>query len=433
MVLSNPTGLQQLVVIVALTLVVRLCFVLTFDHQPVSDERAYDELALHLASTGTYAVEGKPTAYRPVGYPAFLALLYVLFGHSITAARVVQAILDTSVSLGLFFLAGRYGVRNGILAAGLWGVYVPGIIYSGLLLSETLAVSLLVWSFVLFAHPRPLTLSRGVLGGVLAGIIILIKPWTTLFYGPLFLFLSTRSSSTRPIILAMAVTFLITGAWMARNLKKLDTLAISTNAGLNLYIGNNPDATGAYHALSASRFDGSPNEAWTNRTAAIEAITYIASNPMDFAVGFFRKTAHLLRTEGELLVIAFHGSPEDRATSFLQKYSQVPLVLVVLVNLPFIVVLTVGTYSLFAPSRDDLMFLIAWLVAVVFLVHGIFFGGSRFHFPLMPFLAVLSARVIPSIRKSWTELDLLRRFSFLVIIALLIGLWAYEYFLVSGL
>ena len=67
----------------------------------------YDRLAWSLASDGEYVTEdGAPTAFRPVGYPAFLAAIYVVFGRSWLAGGMANALLGT-VTVGLTYLLAR--------------------------------------------------------------------------------------------------------------------------------------------------------------------------------------------------------------------------------------------------------------------------------------------------------------------------------------
>ena len=76
-------------------LAVRLIWATVFDPTPVSDFGWYHARAIDMAAGAGYTVDGVPTAYWPVGYPATLAAVFRLFGPSLLAARILNALLST--------------------------------------------------------------------------------------------------------------------------------------------------------------------------------------------------------------------------------------------------------------------------------------------------------------------------------------------------
>ena len=91
----------MLALIIGVALAIRVVWVVVFQTPPESDPVDYDRLAWQLAQGKGYVRDdGTPTAFRPVGYPAFLAAIYLVFGHSWLAAGVANALLGTlSVAL----------------------------------------------------------------------------------------------------------------------------------------------------------------------------------------------------------------------------------------------------------------------------------------------------------------------------------------------
>ena len=109
-----------LVLIVAAGLALRLTWTLAAQTAPVSDAAFYDGLAWRLAQGMGYATAGgTPTAFLPVGYPAFLAALYAVFGHSWTAAGIANALLG-ALSVALTYRLAREVLpsRPALAAAG---------------------------------------------------------------------------------------------------------------------------------------------------------------------------------------------------------------------------------------------------------------------------------------------------------------------------
>src|SRR5918911_3723757 len=74
-----------------LAFAVRLYAAAAYGAEPSADAADYHRLAAGLAAGRGYAGEGGlPTAWRPPGYPAFLACVYAAAGPSVGAASAVQ-------------------------------------------------------------------------------------------------------------------------------------------------------------------------------------------------------------------------------------------------------------------------------------------------------------------------------------------------------
>jgi phosphoglycerol transferase MdoB-like AlkP superfamily enzyme len=65
-----------LVLIVLASVVPRLVLLFTASGLPVSDAKWYFDRAVSIVHGNGYAFDGVPTAFWPVGYPGFLALLF---------------------------------------------------------------------------------------------------------------------------------------------------------------------------------------------------------------------------------------------------------------------------------------------------------------------------------------------------------------------
>src|SRR5690349_525297 len=81
-------------------LVVRTVWLATVDTKPVTDFHWYFLRAISMVRGEGYSVDGVPTAYWPVGYPAFLAFVFKVFGTSVWIAKLSNAVLTlASVAL----------------------------------------------------------------------------------------------------------------------------------------------------------------------------------------------------------------------------------------------------------------------------------------------------------------------------------------------
>src|SRR5215218_9467190 len=150
--------------LLAAALLLRLAFVLaTPGYAPQHDDRDYDRLACGLVAGDGYTragpatppqgcgegPTGRPTAFRPPGFPMFLAAVYTVTEplgiERWTAARVAQALLGTAVVALLGVVAWLlFGRRTALVTMALGAVFPPMVVLGGSLLGETLFVALML-------------------------------------------------------------------------------------------------------------------------------------------------------------------------------------------------------------------------------------------------------------------------------------------------
>jgi hypothetical protein len=426
---SNHPTKRTLLIVLAAGLFIRIILILANERVPVSDEYEYDQLAQSIVNQGSYAVVGVPTAYRPVGYPAFLGITYFLFGHEPLFPKVIQALLDTLTAYLLFLIGKMQSERIGFLASLLWSSFVPAILFVNLLLAETLTVFLLVLSLLIFLKSDGSTVIRNlILFGLVSGIMILVKPSILLF--PLLLLLLSPKMAIPPryAIVAFAAMLVVVLPWMLRNLAVLETFSISTNGGMNLYVGNNPEATGAYLGTFPPELaDPSMDEVARSRKATALAMKFIAAQPGTFLVNGVKKLAHLFRSEGDVLITSFS---DHSAAGFTNRYRSVAPFIAHMTNVSSFGLLFLGITGFVLSIRSRQFWFTVSFLAALFAVHFVFFGGSRFHFVLMPFAAIYASHAIVALHTrelmfTWTQKAFL-----LACFVLLSAIWSYELFVV---
>ncbi|MBM4168293.1 MAG: hypothetical protein FJ215_03955 [Ignavibacteria bacterium] len=416
-----------LALLLGVGLAARVLFIGLSDHTIASDEIEYHSLASSLAENGTYAIDGKPTAYRPPGYPFFVASLYALCGSSPITVKLLQAILDVFTGLLLFFLTAGRSARSGFAAAIVWMFFVPALFYANLLFSETLFAFLLVLLAFVVTRSVPHGLARSFLTGLLLGLLTLVKPWMILFAAFWIGYSLWRGDRTRDVLLSSTLFLMLLAPWVIRNAVTFGTPALSLNGGMNLYIGHNPHTTGGYkgifpHELTALIHD----EVALDSTARAMALGYLIDHPGTTVINAFKKIGHLFSSEGELLVFTFSNDGPLPPLRYAERYAALPLSLIAVTNLPSMVILFLGLAGIVSLPRDHLWFFVVGMALVIVATSIVFFGGSRFHFPLMPFLTIFACVFVSNSREALRSLTTVQ---WIVLISLLSGcisVWLYE-------
>lgn len=252
-------------VVGVISLLPRLYAALAFSREPVWDGHYYDYGARRIAQGLGYsddlmmgaATLWRPWCHYPVGYSGFLAFLYSIFGNGQFIAPVANALLGAWAVM----ITHRIGIhwlspRRAIVAALLCGTSLELILYSPVVMTEVLAMTLpmtAIWIAVVWGK----RLSAAVATGAVLGFGTLVQPQTILLAPLLGAVMGGWSLGIRKILwmsfLTTAVALCVVSPWTIRNCRVMDGCAwVSTNGGWNLAIGAFPRATGRFETLKAS-------------------------------------------------------------------------------------------------------------------------------------------------------------------------------------
>ena len=218
------------------------------------DDKSYDYLARTLAAGHGWGYSG--SAYRPPGYPVFLAVVYLIIGiphGSWTAARLVEALVLSTGTVGLIGamalqIAGR---RAALISMAIGAVYIPLVLVGVSLMTESLFVPLMLlavncalrsrasrapptagWSPpALVTGLASLTRGNGLVLGVALLPLVWGRPWRT-----------WRALAAPALLLVMMV--LVITPWTIRNAETQHAFVpVTTELG--------PTLAGTYNRLSA--------------------------------------------------------------------------------------------------------------------------------------------------------------------------------------
>lgn len=299
---EHPSALQfearWLALLVGAALLVRLAAVLYLDFPVESDAASYRAMAINLlAGHGIVDDMGNRAMYN-VGYPLFvLAPVFALTGNSLLAAQLANVLLGGLTVWLVWRLTKRVSAVPwaAALAAGLYAAYVPAWLQCEYLSKENLMTPLVValaWSAVsIAASPRRISI---IVAGTLLGALALVGSAALAFIPAILvaIYLGTRQLARTAVLGAAVavVALLVVAPWMARNHVVLGAPVLNTNGGFNLYLGNNPAATGMFVSISDTPMGAqwaklrTQGEVFASSVLRDEAVAWIAADPLRFAL-----------------------------------------------------------------------------------------------------------------------------------------------------
>ena len=211
-----------------------------------TDQQGYQRLAENLAATGRFTRFGDASAFVPEvirtpGYPAFVALIYLLFGAgNHLAVAVAQVIIYAAICLLVFALGRRVaGERVGVTAALIAALYPPLPYFAALILTELwaalMATLAVVWCVRACQQHR---VRDYAIAGVLFSATTLVRPAFLLmpffFAGVLPLLIKSERTAVAlrgwaALVAAAALTLL---PWFTYNYVNFGQFTISPAGGI---------------------------------------------------------------------------------------------------------------------------------------------------------------------------------------------------------
>lgn len=339
------------------------------------DEVDYFTLASNLAFKGQYSLDGSQlTAYRPPGYPLFLAP-FRLLGMNIIGLRMVNFfVLGFCIFILYKILQEQFSSLAGLIAALLVALY-PVVFYTaGTLYPQTLASLLLILSIYLFTS-EPAQNWKILLAGLLAGWLILTVPTFIflLLVLALWSWIYQKERITARISLLLVPAILVVGAWSLRNFAVFNTFVfVSTNSGENLLLGNSenttPNGGRTIDFSSYERQAAGLNEVQRDQYFRDQAISYIKAHKLTSLKMYFLKLVNFFNYRNELVT----NSEASTASDILLLVTFGLLLLLALIRLALSKSLPLTPFEI----------LLTAIYVVGALVSAVFFTRIRFRVPL---------------------------------------------------
>lgn len=399
---------RDLVLIGVVALALRTAWALVYGRVEAgpNDALFYQIAASNLAEGHGYSqLFGPPTAHWPPGFPFLVSLLYMVFGIHVKLGLGLNVVLGTATAPLLYLVARRMMGRPGGLVAGATFAILPApIFFTGLFLSETTFIFMLVGflALALFLPDRRWTAAAL---GVAAGLAALTKGEGALLpVIPLAMWwgLYARGEWLRRaavLLVAMALTIL---PWTIRNAIEMDAfIPVATNASTTLWSGHNDNANGAQtyapESLLAKVPKGDPVKAEVEEARVLrrDAVYWAVHNPLKELGLIPRKLLALGNQTSHVFPIWFNaeGDRQLGASSLI--------VFGVLGDAfdYFLIFLTLASLVVLGGKRlwrsHPLMRGVLAYLAVSLVVFGfVYYGQFRYRLPLEPLMILVATPLL---------------------------------------
>src|SRR5262245_28979698 len=245
-------GKRWPLVILLVAFALKLVFVLQsrdalYVKVPIMDAGDYDEMAQQVASG--HFLRHQAFFMGPL-YPYFLGLIYSLFGRDFTLVRIIQA-AGGATTVMLAFLIGRHIFRP---SAALIGVILLMLcasvtFYETEMLMEwlgTLLNCLALWLLVTARDDA--RWQRYALAGAALGLSALARASILIFavFVLVWLWRGGAQRRTRALAFSGALVLMLMPAMIHNAIASHVFIPVTSNAGVNFYIGNNRVANGRF-------------------------------------------------------------------------------------------------------------------------------------------------------------------------------------------
>ncbi|MCA9675199.1 MAG: glycosyltransferase family 39 protein, partial [Myxococcales bacterium] len=371
-----------------------------FFHNPIIDEQANVNVAIKVA-TG-HGWSGDWEFWKPPLYSYFLGGVFAITGDvDLWLPRVLQALFD-GVTVWLTWKVARRLVtaRQALIAAGAVALHGTLIYFTGELTSSTLATLLYVASLALLldAGERP-RWWRWAVAGLMLGLSTLCRAETILVVPAALAFAAVRAGAGWPrravaaAVVTVGLLVAMSPATIYNYRARGELVLVSTNGGINFYVGTDPRYHGVIGARPGPQWEElsriPPMLGYTTDTAlsrywSARARERIAADPLGYAVHVARKLGHF--AHGYELPSNYDVYRARRTSPVLTALLWTTPVL----QFPAGLIMPLALIGVVVAWRRRGVPLVAAFVGVQVVTAAIFFVTARFRAPVVPMLCVLA-------------------------------------------
>lgn len=434
-------GKKILIAILAAGIGLRLCYLWQFSDSPLfcnpigPDVQEYDEWARSILA-GNLVWQALPI-HGPV-YPYFLALLYKVFSYDFFLVRFFQLLCGMSGLYLLYLTTRRFGYfrHSGLplLVLGIAVLYTPLIYYQGELICESILLPLLTMAiyFLYLGSGKNhktqnnfnLQYRYFALAGVASGLAVITHPISLLFVLMEFACVALlwhqhhRPGWKKEIpaaIFILSVAVVVAPVCIYNSALAGKFVLVQKNSGLNLYIGNNANATGGCYVR--------PGPAWTrlnnlpdnSKAAGNEnefialVLDYISNNPCEWLALTARKAVYVWNWRD--LIAGADSTPLRNYTTIMQ-FSRWFSGIFFTFGFAGLLLVLCNKRNRYKYRHFILLLAAFWLAQILTVTSG------RYRLAMLPAIFVFAAFFIQDIRHRWKTNQFLLASTFVVAMAL---------------
>ncbi len=284
------------------------------------------------------------------------------------------------------------------------GLYPPLIYYCTKLVPTTIFLFLFSLALYLLLNSDEKLFFHYLLAGVTAGVTILCDPVAIVIYPAMIIwFIINKKINFFKLILIIIVSLIIVTPWAIRNYnihKKI--IPVTTQFGVNLWIGNNPNATGTdyykiisiekgeyilmTHTLPFNLQDSLSKISEIQRTNFYlsEALNFIREEPLKFIRLMFKKFYYYF----------WFAPSSEYSSKDLEKFK----ILFYIFYLPNLIMGVTGVF-LSIKNRKNVLLIIFSLLFISGIYIFTHVGLIRYRLPVELYLLIFSAYFVASVRK----------------------------------
>lgn len=413
----------------------RLIYLHQYKNNPFFDGPVIDALtnylfAVRANAAGDWLVKGVVVGRGPV-YVYFLAFLFKLFGSTGIAARVAQMALGSINCILVYFLGKKIFSRSvGVMSAlicSIYGVLIyfdAEFLYVGL--SIFLNLSLLLFLLHTIDKPR---VWKWIVCGLLLGTSLQTNATIILFIPLLFIWLFLFADKIKPeeaylsikkrfkkvisrfLLIILGLSFIVLPFTLRNYFMGGDLVMIGSAIGINLHIGNNPNADGK--SVYVPTRDFSYSKQWDDNTLISakkaaerlvgrellpsEASNYWIRKSLGFMLTHPGATLYLMSRKFFYFFNAFEIA-ENQSIYFYRIWSPLLKILVFhnkLLAFPFGIICPLALLGIAVSLKKDkaTSLLVIFMLAFLFLMM-IFFVCSRYRAIVAPIFMIFAAAAL---------------------------------------
>ncbi|UCD63662.1 MAG: glycosyltransferase family 39 protein [Candidatus Zixiibacteriota bacterium] len=369
---------------------------------------------------------GQEAYFRAPLYAYFLAILSWITSGSVVLSKLLQTLLTGGTIWFLYRLTEHLFDRKTAVIAGLiYALYGTLVFYETTFLRPGLFLFLMVWGMQRLVVYRESALVKTWLWtGVILGLAATCRPNILLVIPFLMIWLlmirgreqGWLRRARSPLVLAAGVVLMIMPVTIRNAVVTGDFILISSQGGINLYLGNNPESDGLTMLMPEVDLDESVSwrdfrrvtravaereagrelsEARLSSFWARRAVTFMTEHPDRFLTLLWKKTVYLLS--------GFENS--DNADIYHRRTKSVLYSLLVWSKpfyFPFGLLLPLAVMGLYvtrersAVLRPIYIFMLAYIPSII-----LFLVTARHRLPLVPFMIMLAAGGVVTLVRNW--------------------------------